>query len=428
MNDLRSRVRLQTDGQLKTGRDVVVATLLGAEEYGFSTAPLITMGCIMMRKCHLNTCPVGIATQDPVLRAKFAGKPEYVVNYFFMVAEEARRIMAQLGFRTINEMVGRCDVLEIDDAVDHWKAQGIDLTAILTPAAKPHEGVEVYCTRDQEHALDDVLDRRLVQLCQPAIQDGKPVELDVAIVNTDRAAGTILSHEVSKQWGAKGLPDGTIHIKFTGSAGQSLGAWLARGVTLELEGDANDYTGKGLSGGTIVIYPPRQSTFKAEENIIIGNVALYGATEGEAYFRGIAAERFCVRNSGAHAVVEGVGDHGCEYMTGGRAVILGPTGRNFGAGMSGGVAYVYDPDETFLANCNLETLELERVDEPADVDELKELIARHHKHTGSEVAARILDNWEQTLGCFHKVIPTDYKRALEELANGAAEEIPVETA
>ena len=423
MNDLRSRVRLQTDGQLKTGRDVVVACLLGAEEFGFATAPLITMGCIMMRKCHLNTCPVGIATQNPELRKKFSGKPEYVVNYLFMVAEEARELMAELGFRSIEEMVGRVDVLEVDDAVDHWKAQGIDLSAILTPAAKPHENVDVYCTRDQDHGLDDVLDRRLVKECRAAIADGESVSLDLQIVNTDRATGTILSHEVSKQWGAKGLPDDTIHIKFIGSAGQSLGAWLAHGVTLELEGDANDYTGKGLSGGRIVIYPPKQSTFKSEENIVLGNVALYGATEGEAFFRGVAAERFCVRNSGAHAVVEGVGDHGCEYMTGGRTVILGSTGRNFGAGMSGGVAYVYDPEDRFLENCNLETLELERLEEPVDVDELKDLIAKHLKFTGSEVAGAILENWESALPRFHKVMPIDYKRALAELAAAEAEAV-----
>ncbi len=416
MNDLRSRVRLQTDGQLKTGRDVVVATLLGAEEYGFSTAPLITLGCIMMRKCHLNTCPVGIATQDTELRKRFTGVPESVVNYFFMVAEEARTIMAQLGFRSINEMVGRVDALETRDAIDHWKAKGIDLSLILTPAVKPHPDVEVYCTRDQDHGLQDVLDRRLIELCQPAINDGKSVRYELTIQNIDRAAGTMLSHEASKRWGAEGLPEGTIHLKFLGSAGQSLGAWLAHGITLEVEGDANDYVGKGLSGGKIVIYPPRKSTFVPEENILIGNVALYGAVHGEAYFRGMAAERFCVRNSGAHAVVEGVGDHGCEYMTGGRAVILGPTGRNFAAGMSGGIAYVYDPEDKFLPNCNLEMVDLEDVVEPGDIAELHQLIQNHHQFTGSTVAERILEEWGQALPRFRKVMPRDYKRALREMA------------
>ncbi|MFP6702334.1 MAG: glutamate synthase-related protein, partial [Planctomycetaceae bacterium] len=370
LNDLRSRVRLQTDGQLKTGRDVVIATLLGAEEFGFATAPLITLGCIMMRKCHLNTCPVGIATQDPELRKKFQGKPEHVVNYLFLVAEEARRIMASLGFRSINEMVGRVDALEVDGAVDHWKARGLDLSLLLAPAAKPHDGVDVYCTRDQDHGLSDVLDRRLIAECAAAIEDGTSVRLELSIINTDRTTGTMLSHEVSKRWGAEGLSDGTIHLKLSGSAGQSFGAWLAPGITMELSGDANDYIGKGLSGGRIIVAPPVSSTFLPEENIIIGNVALYGAVKGEAFFRGVAAERFCVRNSGAFAVIEGVGDHGCEYMTGGRTVILGPTGRNFAAGMSGGVAYVYDPQDEFLPRCNLEMVALERVEDEADELEL----------------------------------------------------------
>ncbi|NQV28514.1 MAG: glutamate synthase subunit alpha, partial [Rhodopirellula sp.] len=338
MNDLRSRVRLETDGQIKTGRDLVVAALLGAEEFGFATAPLITLGCIMMRKCHLNTCPVGIATQDPELRRKFAGKPEHVINYLFMVAEEAREIMAELGFRTINEMVGHVEALEIDDAVDHWKAKGLDLTPILTPAVKPHENVGTYCTVSQNHGLEEVLDNELIKKAWGAIHEGTPVRFDMEIQNIDRAFGTMLSHEVSKHHGEHGLPGDTIHIDIKGSAGQSLGAWLTSGVTLELEGDANDYVGKGLSGGRIIIYPPKESTFAPEENIIIGNVALYGATEGEVFFRGMAAERFCVRNSGARAVVEGVGDHGLEYMTGGLVAIIGETGRNLGAGMSGGIA------------------------------------------------------------------------------------------
>ena len=415
MNDLRSRVRLQTDGQLKTGRDVVIAAMLGAEEYGFATAPLITLGCIMMRKCHLNTCPVGIATQDPVLRKKFQGKPEHVVNYLFMVAEEVREIMASLGFRTINEMVGRVDMLELDETVTHWKAKSLDLSPILTPAKKPHADVQTYCTIEQNHALDTVRDMELLQKCGPALQERKHVRIDTTIKNTDRAFGTILSNEVSRAAGANGLPADTIHIKAKGSAGQSVGAWLAHGVTIEIEGDANDYAGKGLSGGRLIVYPPKEAGFAAEQNILIGNVALYGATSGEAYFRGIAAERFCVRNSGATAVIEGVGDHGLEYMTGGRAVVLGPTGRNFAAGMSGGVAYVFDPGDRFLVNCNLEMVELEKVVDPADEEELQTLIRNHLKYTGSTVAANILSHWDTALGQFHKVMPIDYKRALKEL-------------
>jgi glutamate synthase (NADPH/NADH) large chain len=416
MNDLRSRVRLQTDGQLKTGRDVVVAAMLGAEEFGFATAPLITLGCIMMRKCHLNTCPVGIATQDPALRKKFQGKPEHVVNYLFMVAEETREIMAELGFRTINEMVGRVDMLELDSTVTHWKAQQLDLSPILTPAKKPHADVQTYCTITQDHALGAVRDMELLQTCEPALKEKKQVRIETTIQNTDRAFGTILSNEVSRAHGAHGLPSDTIHIKAHGSAGQSVGAWLAHGVTIEIEGDANDYAGKGLSGGRLIVYPPKQADFVAEQNIIIGNVALYGATSGEAYFRGIAAERFCVRNSGATAVIEGCGDHGLEYMTGGRAVVLGPTGRNFAAGMSGGVAYVYDPDGKFLVNCNLEMVELEEMTDEADVNELRTLITNHHQYTGSAIAKLVLDHWEKSLSQFHKIMPVDYKRALKELA------------
>ncbi|MEM7784890.1 MAG: glutamate synthase large subunit, partial [Planctomycetota bacterium] len=348
MNDLRSRVRLQTDGQLKTGRDVVIATLLGAEEYGFATAPLITMGCIMMRKCHLNTCPVGIATQDPELRKKFAGKPEHVVNYLFMVAEEARQIMSELGFRSINEMVGRVDALDVDHAVEHWKAKGIDLSKLLAPAVGFHDGTQVYCTIDQDHALDEVLDWKLVESAKPAIHERQQVEIEMPIGNTDRAVGAILSHHVVKTHGPEGLPDNTIQLNFKGSSGQSVGAFLAGGITMNVKGDANDYAGKGLSGGRLIVHPPDNISFRPEENIIIGNVALYGATSGEAYFQGVAAERFAVRNSGARCVVEGVGDHGCEYMTGGRAVILGRTGRNFAAGMSGGIAFIYDPNNQLL--------------------------------------------------------------------------------
>lgn len=420
MNDLRSRVRLQTDGQLKTGRDVAIAALLGAEEFGFATAPLITLGCIMMRKCHLNTCPVGIATQDPVLRKKFQGKPEHVVNYLFMVAEETREIMAELGFRTINEMVGRVDMLELDESVTHWKAKYLDLTPVLTPAKKPHPGVQTYCTVDQDHALSGVRDMELLEQCRPALEHSKPVRIETTIRNIDRAFGTILSNEVSRAAGADGLPADTIHIRAVGSAGQSVGAWLARGVTLEIEGDANDYAGKGLSGGRLIIYPPKQSGFAAEKNVLIGNVALYGATSGEAYFRGVAAERFCVRNSGATAVIEGVGDHGLEYMTGGRAVVLGPTGRNFAAGMSGGVAWVYDPHDRFLTNCNLEMVELERVTDEADEAELRGLIENHFRYTGSTVARHILDTWNRSLPLFQRVMPTDYRRALQEMAAAGA--------
>jgi glutamate synthase (NADPH/NADH) large chain len=414
LNDLRSRVVLQTDGQIKTGRDVVIAGMLGAEEMGFSTAPLVTLGCIMMRKCHLNTCPVGIATQDPVLRKKFTGKPEHVINYLFMVAEEARQIMAQLGFRTFNELIGRSDCLETNAAIRHWKADGLDLTAILTPAHKLRDDVQVYCTIKQDHGLKRALDNKLIDLAQPAIQRREQVRLDLPIVNTNRTVGTTLSHEIAKKYGADYLPDDTIHIKFTGSAGQSFGAWLAGGVTLELEGDANDYVGKGLSGGRIIIYPSHQATFVPEENIIVGNVVLYGATAGQAFFRGRAAERFCVRNSGAHAVIEGCGDHGCEYMTGGRAIVLGPTGRNFAAGMSGGIAYVWDAEKDFLTKCNLGTVELEAVETPEDIGELLDLIELHHKYTGSAVAKRIIDSWPDVLEQFVKVMPIDYKRVLAE--------------
>ena len=422
MNDLRSRVRLQTDGQLKTGRDVVIACLLGAEEFGFATAPLITLGCIMMRKCHLNTCPVGIATQDPELRAKFNGQPEHVVNYLFMVAEECREIMAQLGMRTINEMVGRVELLKADETVDHWKAKGLDLTPILTPARKPHPDARMYCTVEQNHALDRVLDRTLIASARPALERLEPVEIETPIQNIDRAVGTMLSHYVSKVAGPGGLPDDTIRIQCRGSAGQSLGAWLAAGVTIRVEGDANDYVGKGLSGGRIIIAPDRKATFVPSENMIIGNVALYGAISGELYARGIAAERFAVRNSGASAVVEGVGDHGCEYMTGGRVVILGPTGRNFGAGMSGGIAYVFDPHKQLLANCNLETIELDPVEGEQDELELRSLLENHLKFTGSDVAQAILDSWDDSLKHFVKVMPTDYKRVLAEWAAAEAAE------
>ncbi|MAI69902.1 MAG: glutamate synthase large subunit [Rhodopirellula sp.] len=421
LNDLRSRVVLQTDGGLKTGRDVVVAALLGAEEFGFSTAPLITLGCIMMRKCHLNTCPVGIATQDPDLRKKFNGKPEHVVNYLFMVAEEARRIMAELGFRTIDEMVGRSEVLKTDKAINHWKADGLDLTSVLMPANKPHENVGVICSQAQDHALEKSLDMTvLLEQAKPALESGEPVTIKTPIVNINRTVGTILSNEVAKRYGQSGLPEDTIRIELTGSAGQSLGAFLSHGITINLEGDANDYVGKGLSGGRLVVYPPVQSSFTAHENILIGNVCLYGATGGEAFFRGRAAERFCVRNSGARTVIEGVGDHGCEYMTGGRVVVLGPTGRNFAAGMSGGIAYIWDRDGDFNLNCNLATVDLEAIADAEEEADVQSLIKRHAELTGSAVAAEALANWSQFISQCIKVMPTDYKRVLNELKTQAA--------
>ena len=414
MNDLRSRVVLQTDGQMKTGRDVVIAALLGAEEIGLSTAPLIAMGCIMMRKCHLNTCPVGIATQDPDLRKKFRGKPEHVVNYLFMVAEEAREIMASLGFRTFNEMIGRVDMLDMVDALVHWKAQGIDLTPILTPAKKKNAVTQVYCTRQQDHGLDKALDNRLIELAQPAIAKGEKVRGELKIKNTNRTVGTMLSHEIAKAWGEELLPDETVHFKLHGSAGQSFGAWLAKGVTLELEGDANDYVGKGLSGGKLIVYPSKKATFVPAENMIIGNVVLYGAISGKAFFRGRAAERFCVRNSGAWAVIEGVGDHGCEYMTGGRAVILGGTGRNFAAGMSGGVAYVLDAKGDFHTKCNMEMVELEKLEYAEEIAVVKGLIEEHFAYTGSAVAEGVLGDWDSAVDTFVKVMPTDYRRVLSQ--------------
>ncbi|MBV56836.1 MAG: glutamate synthase large subunit [Gammaproteobacteria bacterium] len=420
MNNLRSRVTLQTDGQLKTGRDIAIAALLGAEEYGFATAPLITLGCIMMRKCHLNTCPVGIATQDPELRKKFRGKPEHVVNYLFMVAEEMRGIMAELGLRSVNEMIGRVDLLDSNDAIEHWKASGLDLSAILEPAKVIFEGTQFYKTMDQDHGLDKALDNELIRLASKALETGEKVTIEHEIINTNRVVGTMLSNELAKRWKEDMLPDDTINIKLRGSAGQSLGAWLAKGITLTIEGDANDYVGKGLSGGKIIIYPPKESTFRAEENVIAGNVILYGATGGEAYIRGIVAERFAVRNSGARAVVEGIGDHGCEYMTGGRVVVLGRTGRNFGAGMSGGIAYVWNTSGQFQRRCNMETFELEKVSSAEDILELKSLISKHYQHTDSPVARAILNNWEHSLSQFVKVMPVDYKRVLNEQAAATA--------
>jgi glutamate synthase domain-containing protein 2/glutamate synthase domain-containing protein 1/glutamate synthase domain-containing protein 3 len=414
LNDLRSRVRLETDGGLKTGRDLVIAACLGAEEYGYATVPLIAIGCIMMRKCHLNTCPVGVCTQDEALRKKFSGQPEHVINFFFMVAEEARRYMAQLGVKSIDDLIGRVDLLEPREAIEHWKADGLDLSPILAPARKPREDVGVRKLIEQDHSIANVLDVRLIEHATPALEHGEKVRVELPISNTDRAVGTMLSNRVSRKWGEAGLPDDTIDLNFHGSAGQSLGAWLARGVTIRLEGDANDYVGKGLSGGKLIIYPPRDATFESQDNVIIGNVALYGATSGEAFFCGVAAERFCVRNSGANAVIEGVGDHGCEYMTGGRVVILGSTGRNFAAGMSGGIAYVWDKMGEFLQNCNLGMVDLEGLDDEEDVPEVKRLIRMHMEATGSSVATRVLAEWDRVAPQFVKVMPVDYRRVLNQ--------------
>ena len=414
MNRLRDRIVVQTDGQLKTGRDVVVAALLGAEEFGFATAPLIAMGCIMMRACHLNTCPVGIATQDPELRRRFAGRPEHVVNYFFLVAEEVRGLMAQLGVCRFDELVGRTDLLEADEAIEHWKARGVDLSGILAP---PQAAADVprRRVRPQDPVLDDHLDHALIELARPALECGEQVELGIEVQNRHRTVGGLLSGEVARRHGVDGLPDDTIVVRGSGSGGQSFGAWLAPGVTLLLDGDANDFAGKGMSGGVLAVRPPEQSTFKAEENVIVGNTVLYGATSGRAFFRGLAGERFAVRNSGASAVVEGVGDHGCEYMTGGRVVVLGPTGRNFGAGMSGGIAYVLDPDGDLPARCNTELVELE-TPSADDFEEIRALVEEHRSRTASPVATRVLADWQALVGSWVKVMPRDYKRALAEVA------------
>ncbi|KIV98658.1 hypothetical protein, variant 3 [Verruconis gallopava] len=420
LNDLRGRVVVQTDGQIRTGRDVAIACLLGAEEFGFATTPLIAMGCIMMRKCHLNTCPVGIATQDPELRKKFTGTPEHVINFFYYVSNELRAIMAKLGFRTVNEMVGRSEVLRVRDDLRSPKTENIDLSLILTPAHTLRPGVATYNVRKQDHKLHLRLDNKLIAESELALEKGLPTRIECDIINTDRALGATLSYQISRRYGEAGLPADTIHVNIRGSAGQSFGAFLAPGVTLELEGDANDYVGKGLSGGRLIVYPPRTAVFKAEENILIGNVCLYGATSGTCFFRGVAAERFAVRNSGVIAVVEGVGDHGCEYMTGGRVLVLGPTGRNFAAGMSGGIAYVLDMHHDFEGKVNQEMVELSGIDDPSEIAFVRGLIEDHHHYTGSELAARILLDFSRALPRFVKVLPTDYKRVLEEEATKAA--------
>ena len=443
LNRLRGRISVQVDGGLRTGRDVVIGALLGADEFGFATAPLIVEGCIMMRKCHLNTCPVGVATQDPELRKRFTGKPEHVINYFFFVAEEVRRFMARLGFRRFEDMIGQMDRLDMRSAIAHSKAQGLDFSRIL---CKPEvdESVALFNCEDQDHGLEKAIDHQLIEQAKPALEQGEPVKIDVAIHNYNRTFGTMLSGRLAERYGFAGLPDDTIYIKAKGTAGQSFGAWLAKGITIELAGEGNDYVGKGLSGGRLVIYPPKESGIaKAEENIIVGNTVLYGAVSGECYFRGVAGERFCVRNSGATAVIEGVGDHGCEYMTGGIVVCLGATGRNFAAGMSGGIAYVLDEKGTFEQCCNLSMVELQPIKEEDDALEeldhqggdletqgrvdishdmtrfdavrLRQLVEKHMHYTDSSVARNILDNWDKYLRKFVKVMPVDYRRALEEL-------------
>ncbi|MEN8160871.1 MAG: glutamate synthase large subunit, partial [Myxococcota bacterium] len=410
LNDLRGRIRVQTDGGLKTGRDVAVAALLGADEYGFSTAPLVAMGCILMRVCHLNTCPVGIATQDPALRERFAGTPESVVRYLLFVAQEVRELMAELGFRKLDDMIGQAQCLDVEQAVSHWKRKGLDFSEILH---KPDVSHALYNCEKQALAeeLEQVLDIELIERARRALSNGEPVVIEHAIRNTDRTLGTILGSEVSRRYGEEGLPEDTITLKLTGSAGQSLGAFCTNGMTFEVEGDTNDYCGKGLSGAKIIVKVPEKASFDASENIITGNVVLYGATSGEAYFQGVAGERFCVRNSGATAVVEGVGEHGCEYMTGGRAIVLGKTGRNFGAGMSGGIAFVLDEDGTFASRVNPETVDL---DPPTaeDLEDLQRLVRRHFQYTRSRRADEVLRKWDTMAPRFVKVFPKDYKRAL----------------
>ncbi|MEC8133707.1 MAG: glutamate synthase-related protein, partial [Bacteroidota bacterium] len=411
MNDLRSRIVVECDGQLKTGRDVAVACLLGAEEFGFATAPLVASGCIMMRACHLNTCPVGIATQNSELRKKFKGKPEHVVNFMYFVAQELREIMAKLGFRTVDEMVGKVEKLDRNNAIQHYKSRGIDLTPILHKV-EVSDDVPLLNTSNQDHQLEKALDFEIINRAHPALFRKESTVLDLTINNENRAVGAILSNEISKIYGAQGLPENTLKINFTGSAGQSFGAFATKGLTLNVIGNTNDYLGKGLSGAKLTIRVPDESTIVPEENIIIGNVALYGATSGEAYINGKAGERFCVRNSGAKAVVEGIGDHGCEYMTGGVAVILGEVGRNFGAGMSGGIAYAYDPYKTFKKRCNKEGLNLDQLSQDSEVEELKQLIENHYNATLSPLAQRILEQWETAQKQFVRVFPEEYKQAL----------------
>ncbi len=415
MNNLRKRVVLQADGQMKTGRDVIMAALLGAEEFGFATSALIVLGCVMMRKCHLNTCPVGVATQNAELRKRFRGKADHVENFFRFVATEVREYMAELGFRTFDELVGRSDLLLRNEAVDHWKTRNLDLSDITAflPAAKRNP---LHKTEEQHHKIEGVLDHELIRQCSPALEGQEEVTIHMPIRNTDRTTGAMLSGTIARKYGSKGLPDGTIKVRFAGSAGQSFGAFLVPGVEFYLEGDTNDYLGKGLAGGRIIVVPPEGSTFESDKNIIIGNTVLYGATQGEIYISGVTGERFAVRNSGAIAVVEGVGDHCCEYMTGGRVVVLGKTGRNFAAGMSGGVAYVLDMEGDFDFYCNMGMVELSLVEDLNDKKELSDLIARHYEHTGSKVAENILTHMDDYMDHFIKVIPYEYKKVLQEMA------------
>ncbi len=412
LNGLRDRIVVQVDGQMKTGRDVVIAALLGAEEFGFATAPLVVSGCVMMRVCHLDTCPVGIATQNPVLRERFDGKPEFVENFMLFIAEEVRELLASLGFRTLADAVGQVGVLDTSRVAEHFKAAKLDLSPILHEADSPFSDQDRLCSKPQNHGLDRALDNALIALARPALEDGTPVTVSRKIVNRNRTVGAMLGHEVSKRFGAAGLPDGTIDITFHGSAGQSFGAFVPRGITLRLFGDANDYVGKGLSGGRLIVRPDERARFVAAQNIVAGNVMLFGATSGEAFVRGVVGERFAVRNSGATAVVEGVGDHACEYMTGGCVVVLGQTGRNFGAGMSGGVAYVFDPARTFAADLNTEMVDPEPLDEQ-DRTRVQDLLTRHRELTGSVVAAKILAGFDKRVSQFVKVMPRDYRRVLE---------------
>ncbi|HLP41555.1 MAG TPA: glutamate synthase-related protein, partial [Fibrobacteria bacterium] len=420
-NGLRGRVVLQGDGMLRTGRDIAIATLLGAEEWGVATAGLVVLGCVMMRKCHLNTCPVGIATQDEDLRKLFTGEAEHVVNYYRMMAQDLREHMAMLGFRTVNEMVGRVDKLAPKRDVKHWKAKQLDLGKILHNMADSHRGEGSYCCESQDHGLETALDWKLMEAAKPALEEGTKVRAEFPIRNVNRTVGTILSSNISRKYGEDGLMEGTIHFKFHGSAGQSFGAFGAKGLTMELEGEANDYFGKGLSGAKLILYPPKKSKFLSTENVIIGNVSFYGATGGEAYVRGMAGERFCVRNSGATVVVESCGDHGCEYMTGGRAVVLGEVGRNFAAGMSGGVAYIFDGSGKNAGRINPEMVDVEEVSEVEEAIELKGFVEKHLELTGSLLAKEILADWKASLAKFIKVMPRDYKRALAERAAASAQ-------
>ena len=418
LNGLRDRIVVQTDGQLKTGRDVVVAALLGAEEFGFATAPLVVSGCVMMRVCHLDTCPVGVATQNPELRARFSGKPEFVVNFMQYIAEEVRELMARLGFATMTEMIGHVEMLDTRAAVDHWKASGLDISPILAVPQNPY-GQTMHQSVVQDHGLDIALDQQLMARSQDAINDATPVAFEMQIRNVNRTVGTMLGNAVTKKWGGAGLPDGTIKIHFRGSAGQSFGAFVPAGIEMRLEGDGNDYVGKGLSGGRVIVHPDRRATFVAEDNVVAGNVIGYGATGGEIFLRGVVGERFCVRNSGAIAVVEGIGDHGCEYMTGGRVVVLGPTGRNFAAGMSGGIAYVYDPSNTFAALVNYDMVDLEPLDSD-DMSFLSGIVQQHVDLTGSLVGTRVIANWDEAVSSFRKVMPRDYKRVLTVIRDAQA--------